>query len=79
MTSLPDCHLCPEPSDPRMGLLTKDGDYYPLCDGCCPLTRAEAVEVASKCRALGPPWGNTTSIPRFGHNEPRMPATKARS
>lgn len=32
--SLPPCSICEHKADPRMGLLSLDSDYYPLCDGC---------------------------------------------
>lgn len=68
---LADCTLCANKEDPRFGLMTKEGDYYPLCDGCSPACMGpeETKRVAEACRALGPPFGNTTKVPRFGVNE----------
>ncbi len=68
---LRDCTLCDQKEDPRWGLLTKEGDYYPLCDGCAPDFRDEedCRNVANRCRAMGPPLGNSVTIPKFGWNE----------
>lgn len=68
---LADCTLCANKEDPRWGLMTRDGDYYPLCDGCAPEPGDEegCRHVADRCRALGPPFGNTTLVPKFGVNE----------
>lgn len=69
---LPPCTLCDDPADPRHGLLTKAGDYYPLCDGCAPYPEALPSALrgtADLCRMSGrspcPP------LSRFGHNEPK--------
>lgn len=69
--SLADCTLCPNKEDPRFGLLTQEGDFYPLCDGCSPAgDPPEKVRaVADRCRALGAPFGNSQVIPRFGVDE----------
>lgn len=68
---LADCTLCASKEDPRFGLMTKDGDYYPLCDGCSPAGMGDVYTkaIADRCRAIGPPRGNTTRVPRFGCNE----------
>jgi hypothetical protein len=75
---LADCTLCPNKEDPRWGLMTKEGDYYPLCDGCAPDPGTPQVaEVAARCKAMGPPFGNTTTVPRFGVNEDRTPRARS--
>lgn len=68
---LADCTLCEHKEDPRWGLMTKEGDYYPLCDGCSPNPHdpKDCAAVADRCRALGPPFGNSTSVGRFRANE----------
>lgn len=73
---LQDCTLCPNKEDPRFGLMTKDGDFYPLCDGCSPagMGAVHTQAVAERCRALGPPFGNSVSVPRFGCNERSEPS-----
>lgn len=52
---LSDCTLCTNKEDPRWGLMTKEGDYYPLCDGCAPdpLDKEDCRRVADACRAMG--------------------------
>lgn len=69
---LDDCTLCEAKEDPRFGLMTKEGDFYPLCDGCSPAGEGpeRLHEVAERCRAMGPPFGNSTKVHRFGCNEP---------
>jgi hypothetical protein len=72
---LADCTLCEHKEDPRWGLMTKGGDYYPLCDGCAPHPGdpVDCKRVADKCRELGPPFGNTVVVPRFGCTESLLP------
>lgn len=69
--ALRDCTLCEHKEDPRFGLMTKDGDFYPLCDGCSPagMSDGDMGAVADRCRALGPPFGNTVLVHKFGCNE----------
>jgi hypothetical protein len=62
-----DCTLCSNKADPRTQLMTRDGDVYPLCDGCAPY-RGEEADVAEKCRATGKPPMNVWR--RFGYTEP---------
>ena len=64
---LPKCTLCDDYSDPRHSLQTRDGDVYPLCDGCAP-SSGQASAVADKCRATGK--SPSERRPVFGHNEP---------
>lgn len=67
---LSDCTLCANKEDPRWGLLTKEGDYYPLCDGCAPDPGTPQVaEVAARCKATGAPFGGSQAVPKFGVNE----------
>ena len=72
MSVCPNCTLCSNRSDPRRGLMTRDGEYYPLCDGCAPCDDGDdAVRVADACRAsVVEPCG---VFPPFGHNEPDRP------
>lgn len=69
---LPQCTLCEHAADPRHGLMTKNGDYYPLCDGCAPYPdgMAEAARgTADLCRMSGK--RPCAPLSRFGHNEPK--------
>ncbi len=68
---LPYCTLCPQHADPRMGFMTREGKYYPLCDGCSPSGTAgcqQLREIADRCRASE--RGPTDPLSRFGFNEP---------
>ena len=65
---LPTCTLCEHGADPRMGLMTKDGVYYPLCDGCAPRDMVEAIRgTADLCRMSGK--SPCDPLSRFGFNE----------
>lgn len=65
--TLPKCILCPLQCDPMRGLRTREGRYYPLCDGCAPdSVGAPVKDIADRCRATGEGSEPLTS---FGHNE----------
>lgn len=67
---MPKCSLCSRLADPRHGLMTVEGHYYALCDGCAPFDgdgSDDAVNVANKCRASG--VEPVDPLSRFGHNE----------
>lgn len=67
--SLEKCTLCDNLEDPRFGLMSKEGVFYALCDGCSPAGEgADRVKaVADACRATGE---GTCAVPKFGVNEP---------
>jgi hypothetical protein len=67
MTMLPNCTLCSNKSDPRCYLMTKNGDVYPLCDGCSPHDADDARELAERCRQSG--CTPLKTYGPFGHNE----------
>ena len=60
------CTLCSNSADPRHGLLSTEGIYYALCDGCAPW-RGEHAIVAARCRESGKP--GSLHGRRVGHNE----------
>lgn len=49
---LPQCAACESASDPRF-VLSTDGVYYPLCDGCAPARHDEIPALLETCRASG--------------------------
>jgi hypothetical protein len=68
------CTICNQSADPRVGLLTSAGVYYPLCDGCSPINEPDEIPTTiEKCRAADAAKGVQRAVafscPRFGVNE----------